>query len=75
MRMFRYQKLAKCGIFARMRGARARHARDYDYRRRGGLTGLSTQRIAEVEQQCRRLVANSVHLPGETKIRSAGGAV
>jgi DNA invertase Pin-like site-specific DNA recombinase len=28
-----------------------------------------------VEQQCRRLVASSVHLPIETKIRAAGGAV
>jgi DNA invertase Pin-like site-specific DNA recombinase len=29
----------------------------------------------EVEQQCRGLVANSVHLPDQTKTRSAGGAV
>jgi len=29
----------------------------------------------EVEQQCRQLVANSVHLPDQTKTRSAGGAV
>jgi DNA invertase Pin-like site-specific DNA recombinase len=28
-----------------------------------------------VEQKCRRLVASSVHLPIETKIRAAGGAV
>jgi hypothetical protein len=29
----------------------------------------------EVEQQCRGLVANSIHLPDQTKIRAAGGAV
>jgi excisionase family DNA binding protein len=28
-----------------------------------------------VEQQCRERVQNSVHLPAETKIRAAGGAV
>ena len=29
----------------------------------------------EIEQQCRRLIADSIHLPTETKIRAAGGAV
>ena len=29
----------------------------------------------DVEQDCRQLVANSVHLPAETRIRAAGGAV
>jgi hypothetical protein len=29
----------------------------------------------DVEQRCRELVASSIHLPAETKIRAAGGAV
>jgi DNA invertase Pin-like site-specific DNA recombinase len=43
--------------------------------RRGPANRLYIPCPPEVEQQCRRLVANSVHLPSETKIRAAGGAV
>jgi DNA invertase Pin-like site-specific DNA recombinase len=54
----------------------------YDWIRAGKLHGrrgpgnrLNIPFGPEVEQQCRGLVANSVHLPDQTKIRSAGGAV
>jgi len=43
--------------------------------RRGPANRLYIPFPPEVEQQCRGLVANSVHLPAETKTRSAGGAV
>lgn len=43
--------------------------------RRGPANRLYIPFPPEVEQQCRRLVANSVHLPIQTKIRAAGGAV
>src|SRR5207302_1121107 len=43
--------------------------------RRGPANRLYIPFGPEVEQQCRGLVANSVHLPDQTKTRSAGGAV
>jgi DNA invertase Pin-like site-specific DNA recombinase len=43
--------------------------------RRGPANRLYIPFPPEVEQQCRRLVASSFHLPAETKIRAAGGAV
>jgi hypothetical protein len=43
--------------------------------RRGPANRLYVPFPPEVEQQCRQLVANSIHLPAETKIRAAGGAV
>jgi len=43
--------------------------------RRGPANRLYIPFPPQVERQCRRLVTNSVHLPTETKIRSAGGAV
>ncbi|MGZ6639292.1 MAG: recombinase family protein [Solirubrobacteraceae bacterium] len=43
--------------------------------RRGPANRLYIPFPPQVEQQCRRLVTNSVHLPIETKIRAAGGAV
>jgi hypothetical protein len=43
--------------------------------RRGPANRLYIPLPPDVEQQSRRLVANSAHLPGETKIRAAGGAV
>ncbi|MGA2014820.1 MAG: helix-turn-helix domain-containing protein, partial [Solirubrobacteraceae bacterium] len=43
--------------------------------RRGPANRLYIPFGPEVEQQCRQLVANSVHLPDQTKIRAAGGAV
>jgi len=43
--------------------------------RRGPANRLYIPFAPEVEQQCRRLIATSIHLPLETKIRSAGGAV
>ena len=43
--------------------------------RRGPANRLYIPFPPQVEQQCRGLVANSVHLPAETKIRAAGGAV
>jgi DNA invertase Pin-like site-specific DNA recombinase len=43
--------------------------------RRGPANRLYIPFPRQVEQQCRRLVANSAHLPAETKIRAAGGAV
>jgi DNA invertase Pin-like site-specific DNA recombinase len=43
--------------------------------RRGPANRLYIPFGAEVEQACRQRVANSVHLPTETKIRAAGGAV
>ena len=43
--------------------------------RRGPANRLYIPFPPEVEQQCRQLVTNSVHLPAETKIRAAGGAV
>ncbi len=43
--------------------------------RRGPANRLYIPFPPHIEQQCHRLVANSVHLPGETKIRAAGGAV
>jgi DNA invertase Pin-like site-specific DNA recombinase len=43
--------------------------------RRGPANRLYIPFPPQVEQQCRQLVANSVHLPPETKIRAAGGAV
>jgi excisionase family DNA binding protein len=54
----------------------------YDWIRTGKLRGrrgpgnrLYIPYGPAVEQDCRQLVANSVHLPTETKIRAAGGAV
>ncbi len=43
--------------------------------RRGSGNRLYIPFGPEVEQQCRQLVANSVHLPDQTKTRSGGGAV
>jgi DNA invertase Pin-like site-specific DNA recombinase len=43
--------------------------------RRGPANRLYIPFDASVEQDCRRRVANSVHLPPETRIRAAGGAV
>ena len=43
--------------------------------RRGPANRLYIPYGPDVEQDCRQLVANSVHLPTETKIRAAGGAV
>jgi DNA invertase Pin-like site-specific DNA recombinase len=43
--------------------------------RRGPANRLYIEVPPDVEQQCRRLVINSVHLPAETKNRAAGGAV
>jgi DNA invertase Pin-like site-specific DNA recombinase len=43
--------------------------------RRGPANRLYIPFPPEVEQQCRERVQNSVHLPAETKIRAAGGAV
>ncbi len=43
--------------------------------RRGPANRLHVPFGPEVEQQCRQLVTNSVHLPDQTKTRSAGGAV
>jgi hypothetical protein len=43
--------------------------------RRGPANRLYIPLPPEVEQHCRRLVSNSAHLPAETKIRTAGGAV
>jgi DNA invertase Pin-like site-specific DNA recombinase len=43
--------------------------------RRGPANRLYIPFPPEVEQQCRERVQNSVHLPSETKIRAAGGAV
>jgi len=54
----------------------------YDWIKTGKLTAhrgpdnrLYIPHGPKVEQQCRERVANSVHLPIETKIRAAGGAV
>ena len=43
--------------------------------RRGPGNRLYIPYGPDVEQDCRQLVASSVHLPPETKIRAAGGAV
>jgi DNA invertase Pin-like site-specific DNA recombinase len=43
--------------------------------RRGPGNRLYIPFPPEVEQQCRERVQNSIHLPAETKIRAAGGAV
>ena len=43
--------------------------------RRGPANRLYIPFRRHVERQCRELVASSVHLPAETKIRAAGGAV
>jgi len=43
--------------------------------RRGPANRLYIAYGPDVEQRCRRLVAGSIHLPGETKIRAARGAV
>jgi DNA invertase Pin-like site-specific DNA recombinase len=43
--------------------------------RRGPANRLYIPFPPKVDQQCRRLVASSAHLPAETKIRSAGVAV
>ncbi len=43
--------------------------------RRGPGNRLYIPFDADVEQECRQRVANSGHLPTETKIRAAGGAV
>jgi excisionase family DNA binding protein len=43
--------------------------------RRGPGNRLYIPYGPDVEQDCRQLVANSVHLPHETKTRAAGGAV
>ena len=43
--------------------------------RRGPGNRLYIPYGSDVEQECRQRVANSVHLPTETKIRAAGGAV
>jgi DNA invertase Pin-like site-specific DNA recombinase len=43
--------------------------------RRGPANRLYIPFPPEIEQHCRQLVANSYHLPAETKIRAAGGAV
>ena len=43
--------------------------------RRGPANRLYIPFAPKVEQQCRRLVTESIHLSPETKIRAAGGAV
>ncbi len=43
--------------------------------RRGHGNRLYIPYGPDVEQECRYRVANSVHLPLETRIRAAGGAV
>ncbi|MGZ6589757.1 MAG: recombinase family protein [Solirubrobacteraceae bacterium] len=43
--------------------------------RRGPANRLYIPCGPDVQQDCRELIANSVHLPTETKIRAAGGAV
>jgi DNA invertase Pin-like site-specific DNA recombinase len=43
--------------------------------RRGPANRLYIPFAPEVEQHCRHLVASSVHLPAETKIKAAGAAV
>lgn len=43
--------------------------------RRGPANRLYVPYGPDIEHDCRRLVASSVHLPRETKIRAAGGAV
>ena len=43
--------------------------------RRGHANRLYIAYGPDVEQRCRQLVASSFHLPSETKIRAAGGAV
>jgi DNA invertase Pin-like site-specific DNA recombinase len=43
--------------------------------RRGPASRLYIAFDQAQEEKCRQLVANSVHLPAETKIRAAGGAV
>jgi DNA invertase Pin-like site-specific DNA recombinase len=43
--------------------------------RRGPANRLYIPHGPDVEHECRERVANSVHLPQETKIRAAGGAV
>jgi Recombinase/Recombinase zinc beta ribbon domain len=43
--------------------------------RRGPANRLYIPFGPDVEQQCRQLVASSVHLPDQTEIRAAGGAV
>ncbi len=43
--------------------------------RRGPANRLYIPFPPEVEQQCRRLVTESIHLPAVTKTRAAGGAV
>jgi hypothetical protein len=43
--------------------------------RRGPANRLYIAYGPDVEQHCRRLIATSIHLPPETKIRAAGGAV
>ncbi len=43
--------------------------------RRGPAHRLCIPFPPEIEQQCRERVQNSAHIPAETKIRAAGGAV
>jgi DNA invertase Pin-like site-specific DNA recombinase len=43
--------------------------------RRGPANRIYIPFPPEVEQQCRERIQNSIHLPAETKIRAAGGAV
>jgi hypothetical protein len=43
--------------------------------RRGPANHFYIPLPRKVEQRCRRLIASSVHLPVETKIKAAGGAV
>jgi len=43
--------------------------------RRGPANRFYIPLPAKIERHCRRLITNSVHLPAETKIRAAGGAV
>ena len=43
--------------------------------RRGPANRLYIPYRPDVEQHCRELVASSIHLPPQTKIRAAGGAV
>ena len=43
--------------------------------RRGPANRLYIAYGPDIEQHCRELIANSIHLPTETKIRAAGGAV
>ena len=43
--------------------------------RRGPANRLYISYGPDVEQDCRQLVASSIHLPIETKIRAAGSAV